>query len=296
MLRIVRLVRIIRGNRVIRVSRVVRELCIMVYSIAGAMKSLAWSVVLLCVILLIFGVFFTDGYIALRLQQGDEGDESLVELKRFFDTLFKAMISLYMAMSGGVDWVEIWDALAPLPSEYRLAFLVFMTFAILALLNVITAVFVQSAMQQSALDRELLVQQEVEKKVEFVENMRRVFEELDSDDSGTLTVDEFERQLEDETLLIFLSALELDVGQVRTLVTLLDRNQNGEVDIDEFIQGCLRLKGAAKSLDMGILQYQIEWILHFTASLGQTLQELPQLSARGGVHGVNLPLRVQPPL
>merc|ERR1711972_979015 len=112
---------------------------------------------------------------------------------------------------------------------------------------------------------------EVEQKVEFVETMQRVFEELDTNGSGTLSLDEFEKQIDDENVLTFLSTLELDIDQVRTLLTLLDLNQNGEEDIEEFITGCLRLKGGAKSLDMAILQYQVEWILHNTAAISQRL-------------------------
>merc|ERR550537_2016635 len=97
--------------------------------------------------------------------------------------------------------------------------------------------------------------------------------ELDSNDSGTLTLDEFEKQIQDENVLTFLSTLELDIDQVRTLLMLLDVDQNGEVDIEEFITGCLRLKGGAKSLDMAILQYQIEWILHNVEALSKNFEE-----------------------
>jgi len=103
--------------------------------------------------------------------------------------------------------------------------------------------------------------------------MQRVFEELDANDSGTITLDEFEKQIQDENILSYLSSLELDIDQVRTLLTLLDRDQNGEVDIEEFITGCLRLKGGAKSLDMAILQYQIEWILHTVDVLARTVED-----------------------
>lgn len=279
-LRIVRLLRIVRGTRSIRASLFVREFCIMVYSLTGAIKPLAWSVVLMCVVLLVFGVFLADGAITLYLQHGMDALESHAasDLMRYFDTLSRAVLSLYMAMSGGIDWIEVWQALQVMPSEYGAAFLAFIAFSILALLNVITAVFVETVMQRSQKDRELLVQQELERKKDFSESMQRVFEELDANGSGTLTLEEFERQLEDENVLTFLSTLELDITQVRTLLTLLDRDQNGEVDIEEFITGCLRLKGGAKSLDMAILQFQVEWILHNMATWSDAVKDKLDLS------------------
>merc|ERR1712187_688836 len=113
----------------------------------------------------------------------------------------------------------------------------------------------------------------MEHKVEFVETLQRVFEELDSNGSGTLSLAEFELQIQDENIMAFLSTLEFDIDQVRTLLTLLDLDQNGEVDIEEFITGCLRLKGGAKSLDMAILQYQVEWILHNMTALNKVVDE-----------------------
>jgi hypothetical protein len=272
MLRIVRLLRAIRVSRALRVSRFFRELRVMVYSLASATKSLAWSVVLLLIILLIFGVFFTDGTVAYCVQHGVDQASSRT-LRDYFGSLSGATVSLFMAMSGGIDWDDIYEALSPLPSEYKFAFLSFVTFAIFALLNVVTAVFVDTAMQRSQSDRELLVQQEMEQKVEFVEMLQRVFEELDSNGSGTLTLDEFEQQIQDEHILTYLSTLELDIDQVRVLLSLLDVDQNGEVDIEEFITGCLRLKGRAKSLDMAILQYQIEWMLHNLSSLSDNISQ-----------------------
>jgi len=272
MLRIVRLLRAIRVSRALRISRFFRELRVMVYSLAASTKSLAWSIVLLLIILLIFGVFFTDGTVAYCVRHGPDQASSRT-LRDYFGSLSGATVSLFMAMSGGQDWIDIYEALSPLPSEYKFAFLAFVTFAILALLNVVTAVFVETAMQRSQNDRELLVQQEMEQKVEFVETLQRVFEELDSNGSGTLTLDEFEQQIQDEHILTYLSTLELDIDQVRILLTLLDLDQNGEVDIEEFITGCLRLKGRAKSLDMAILQYQIEWILHNLSSLTDSISQ-----------------------
>merc|ERR1712039_779611 len=148
-----------------------------------------------------------------------------------------------------------------LPWEYRFLFLIFITFAILALLNVVTAVFVGTAMQQSQADRELIVQQELQNKGEFVTLMMQVFNELDSNDSGALSLEEFEKHIDDDKIQAYLKTLEIDVSQVRTLFTLLDVDRTGEVDIDEFVGGCLRLRGGATSMDLAVLKYQVEWIV-----------------------------------
>mmetsp|Transcript_86770 Transcript_86770/g.165838 ORF Transcript_86770/g.165838 Transcript_86770/m.165838 type:complete len:706 (+) Transcript_86770:2-2119(+) len=314
MLRIVRLLRVVREARAIREARFVRELRMMVYSMMGAMKSFAWSIVLALIILMIFGVFLTDGAVAhveknSSRQDGSNGSGVDARIQKYFGTLFPdgstdkqdvkhgAIVSLYLAMSGGVDWVELLEALQPLSFEYRTALLIFVTFAIFALLNVVTAVFVETAMQRSQNDREMLVQQEMENKAEFVATMQQVFEELDTNNSGTLSKEEFEKQIQDENIMAYLSTLELDIDQVRTLLTLLDLDQNGEVDIEEFVSGCLRLKGEAKSLDMAILQYQVEYILHNLSSLNRLLEKrFFDTSSLGDCSPEDSPLPPSPPL
>lgn len=260
MLRIVRLLRVIAVTRAVRMVRLIRELRLMVMSLGYAFKPLVWSIVLVLIILLIFGVFFTDGAVAYCVKNQAMDKEETKLLRQYFGTLMTSTLSLYMAMTGGVDWENVYHALDSLPMEYRHLFLLFMTFAILALLNVVTAVFVGTAMQRSQHDAELMIQQELENKDEFVFTLQQVFNELDTNDSGSLSLEEFEQHINDEKIMAYLRSLDINISQARTLFTLLDVDHTGEVDIDEFAGGLLRLKGGATSMDMAVLKYQVEWI------------------------------------
>lgn len=285
MLRIIRLLRVISHTRAAGVIRFIRELRLMVFSITGTLKSLTWAIVLLTIILLVFGVFFTDGAVTYLVQNPGLSTESTSDLRLHFGSLTKATVTLYMAMSGGEDWGNVFRILQRLPGEYQWAFLGFITFAILALLNVVTAVFVEAAMKVYENDKELVVLEEMESKKEFVQVMQQVFQELDTNDSGALSLDEFEKHIEDAKLTAFLSSVGLDVSEVCTLFSLLDVDRTGEVDLDEFVQGCLRLKGGAKSMDMAILKYQVEWILHNVMSMEKRLDPTRDISPSGSLRG-----------
>lgn len=91
--------------------------------------------------------------------------------------------------------------------------------------------------------------------------MQEVFDELDSNSSGALSLEEFERHINDEKIIAYMSQLGLDVSQIRTLFKLLDADRTGEVDLEEFVSGCLRLRGGAKNLDLAILTYQVEFLV-----------------------------------
>merc|ERR1712137_792802 len=127
-----------------------------------------------------------------------------------------------------------------LPGGYLEIFLLFIIFSMFAVLNVVTAVFVDNAVQSSNADRQVIISEERQKHEEFLKSMQQVFEELDTDHTHTISREEFERQVQDEGMVSYFKALDLDVTQARTLFTLLDVDNTGSVDIEEFIIGCMK--------------------------------------------------------
>eukprot|EP00747_Dinoflagellata_sp_TGD_P091961 gnl/TRDRNA2_/TRDRNA2_165252_c3_seq2.p1 gnl/TRDRNA2_/TRDRNA2_165252_c3~~gnl/TRDRNA2_/TRDRNA2_165252_c3_seq2.p1 ORF type:complete len:215 (+),score=39.91 gnl/TRDRNA2_/TRDRNA2_165252_c3_seq2:61-705(+) len=59
----------------------------------------------------------------------------------------------------------------------------------------------------------------------------------------------------------YFTTLGLDVTQARALFVLLDVDETDEVEIEEFVMGCMRLKGEAKSIDVNMLLYENEKLL-----------------------------------
>merc|ERR1712232_1335168 len=57
-------------------------------------------------------------------------------------------------------------------------------------------------------------------------------------------------------LVAQLHALGVHTDEANGLFELLDDDDSGEVDVDEFVSGILRLKGAAKAVDMATLLYE----------------------------------------
>merc|ERR1712228_912112 len=103
--------------------------------------------------------------------------------------------------------------------------------------------------------------------------IQQVFLELDTDRSGTLSIDEFEKHIEDQKIQAYLKSRQIDIGQVRTLFTLLDVDQTGEISMDEFVQGILRLKGNATSMDLAVLAYQVEYMVQMLTRMTGTGSE-----------------------
>lgn len=92
----------------------------------------------------------------------------------------------------------------------------------------------------------------------YNQHLRDVFNQIDQDGSGFINGDEMEYFLADPSLNTYLESIDIFPNDARALFRLLDDNDSGEVSIDEFCEGCLRLKGQAKSFDIHLLMYNNE--------------------------------------
>ncbi|CAK0857241.1 unnamed protein product [Prorocentrum cordatum] len=217
----------------------------MVVSVSDSFVSLAWTVALLTLFTFVFAVFLTQ-LVAdfLRLGRGPAVEE--VALMLHFGSLQSTMLSLYEASTGGINWHEIVD---PLMYNFSPAivvvFLCYMFFVIFALTNVVTGVFVESALRTA----------EEDKRRQLTHQMTSLFTQADDDGSGTITWDEFQEHLAAPQLQSFLKALDLHVDEARALFQLLDVDDSGEIDADELVQGCLRLHGQAKAIELAAFMH-----------------------------------------
>lgn len=260
LLRVLRVMRVVRVLRVIRVMRFFRELRMMIWSIMGSLKSLMWVMVVLMLLFYVFAILVTQGVSAFLIENNywkEPGHQFLVSA---FGTLDQSIVSLFMAMSGGQDWSLYYKALVPLPIQYRFLFLGFIAFSIFAVVNIVTGVFVQSALESSNQDREVVVHEELQNKKKYCEAMRQFFEEIDMDGSGTIGYKEFTGKLDDERVIAYFNALKLDVSDADMLFKLIDFDQSGEIGIDEFLVGCYKLQGESRTLDMKVMQFEVRWL------------------------------------
>jgi len=163
-------------------------------------------------------------------------------------------------MSGGVDWEVVWLDLGALGWGYRGVYLLFIFFSLYVMLNVVTAVFIESTMARSMNDRGLVVQNELMEKKDFLRSMRKIFQELDVDFDGSVTVDEMRQKMMDPEIGAYFTQLGVDPDKVGKLFFLLDRDKSGTLDQDEFTFGCLKFQGEAKSLDIAVMHQQVLWI------------------------------------
>merc|ERR1711920_365459 len=117
---------------------------------------------------------------------------------------------------------------------------------------------------------------------------------IDVDESGAVSLPEIENIFHDDSMSHLLEALEITAFDARSMFKLLDRDGSGLIDIDEFCDGCLRLKGEAKSFDIQCLIFESQRLItKTTALMGHLEESITDLKdiMSAGTASINKPVR-----
>merc|ERR1712032_232570 len=187
-----------------------------------------------------------------------EDDHPAMQISRLYGSVPKTMLTLFMAISGGMDWKDAARPVSRLNAFFVVVWTIYVLFMVVGLLNVLVGIFVDGAMQSVRLDRDQVIRDEVEMTQNIVGRFTNIFKAADTNNDGVIDKEEWESLLCQSQTVTQLKALGIDAIHARTLFKLLDADGSGSVDADEFVAGCLRLMGNARSTDMVALLYQSE--------------------------------------
>lgn len=282
--RSMRALRVTRAIRVVRVFRFFKELRTLTVTILGSFKTLMWSAVMMVLFWYVCGVILTTAtYEACSLTPVASMTlhPDCPPLKERFGTLRRSVLSLYMAMAGGVDWDAIYSIMGPMDEVYKILFLIYLFFTMFGVLNIVTGIFVESAKEARENDRDMLVRAQLRYQDKYIKDMIRLFQEIDVSGSGTISRQEFQWHLTDERALAYFEALKLDISDVATLFDLLDTSKSGGISVEEFLSGCQRLRGESRALDLAVMRTEIlSWMGHFSKYLDKMEKQLEHMSSK----------------
>merc|ERR1712013_125946 len=133
----------------------------MLSSILMSMTSLFWVLVMMTLFFAVFGINLTQG-VADYLTAEDAWESAKYDgMRLHFGRVDHSILTLFEGMSGGISWGELYDALLPLHWTYIFQFLFFIAFNVFTVVNVITGVFVTSALERAHDDKESLIQEKM---------------------------------------------------------------------------------------------------------------------------------------
>lgn len=244
-IRIFKITRLLQVVRSLRIVKFISALRALVMSVVDTTRQLLWALILLGLVQYSFGILFTDAVLDYAASNGP--DEAQM---RYFGTVYTSVITLFRAILGGLDWEYAADALLPVGAFWVQIFHLYIAFSGFAVLNVMTGVFVNSAIKTRERDHETLMQN----KSHFKDLVSKIWSKMDADGSGQITITEFERMFDDESMKAFFSAIEINAVDAWTLFDVLDVDGDHTISLDEFMERCIQLHGPARSVDLYALK------------------------------------------
>mmetsp|Transcript_36679 Transcript_36679/g.118504 ORF Transcript_36679/g.118504 Transcript_36679/m.118504 type:complete len:103 (-) Transcript_36679:252-560(-) len=98
-----------------------------------------------------------------------------------------------------------------------IVFCFYIVFTSLALMNFVTGVFVETALQRGREDKD----------VYMINHLRELFGKLDENHNGQISWQELEENLQEPRLLTFFKEIDIDISEAKGLFHLLDRDSSG---------------------------------------------------------------------
>eukprot|EP00930_Biecheleria_cincta_P055420 TRINITY_DN4173_c0_g1_i2.p1 TRINITY_DN4173_c0_g1~~TRINITY_DN4173_c0_g1_i2.p1 ORF type:complete len:852 (+),score=153.02 TRINITY_DN4173_c0_g1_i2:31-2586(+) len=259
---VLRLLRLGRVIRLVRMVRLIPALKSMVYLISASMTSFFWTGVLLLILMYVVAIYFTE----LATDLKHENSYRYTSLEHW-SSLGASVLSLFQAITGGDDWNNF---VSGLPNEtYKVNVIIlalYVAFATLVMLNLVTGVFVEGAQRIAREERDQ----------ELIKYVRRLYKVCETNKDGEVSWDEFEGSLSTKAMQDFLKAFEMDSNKARDIFLVLDTDKSGAVGLEEFVAAATSLNTPVKNADTEILRYAMnesfETLTARVASLEATIR------------------------
>jgi len=250
MTHILRVAHALRSVRVVRFFRYRTPLKALVLSIFSTVMPLIWTLVLLLILLYSFSIVLTQLVVDdCRYRTVEEWDELMRPLR---DVSVAAVCSLY----------------------------VFILIAVFAVLNVLTAHFCNTAIETASADQDVAVVRHLHERHQIVAKFRKLFAEIGA--SERVTLPELQTAAAGGSeIKVALESLGISTDNVSLLFRLIDRDHNDTLDLEEFVVGCMQLRGNAKGLQLAkmdldnrIMRHRVKDLREDVASVRKSVQSL----------------------
>merc|ERR1719384_2398330 len=94
-------------------------------------------------------------------------------------------------------------------------------------------------------------------------DLRVMISSLDADDSGVITREEWLKMATRPEVLTYFEVADLDIKDANEFFdAVVNLTGCEEIEIEHFVEGCMKVKGAASSIDLQVLLFQVREIKH----------------------------------
>lgn len=256
-LMVLRAARLMRLAQTIRLLIKFKELWILVRGLLSSAQTMLYTILLLFVILYILSLLGVELLQQHPQAYGPDRDPEFARTTaQYFGSLPVAMVTLIQFVC--LDNVAL--IYGPLVKRDPWLIIYFVSVILvvgIVVMNLVTAVIVNSALEQTAQDKDMVKSLEDERRKLVLKDLRRVFLRLDKDGSGEVSRVEIQNMgTSERAILEGLTGFEdpLDIFDA------LDVDGDGEIGIDEFCDGLWQVAISQTPIEIKRLEKQMEWV------------------------------------
>jgi len=280
LLRLLRLLRTFRSVRILRFLGFFSKFRLLALAIQNSVMPFVWALSMVFWGLYLVSVLFLHG-VADYVSSGKAHPSHVAELETCFGSLGGSLLTLFMSITGGMDWNIPLQALFHLHTIYGLVLILFVAAMSLAALNIIAGIFVNDAIEMAQMDREIALQAEAGKNKALINELSMLFTDFDTEGTGTLTLAQLTRAWNDPEVSARFRMLGVEEMDAAALFRTLDVDGSEQLDVKEFVTGCLRAKTLTKPVDFPTFMRELkrtsrshkEQLQHITMKLDRLLME-----------------------
>jgi len=260
----------LRTIRIMRAMRLFRGLRLLLKACHAFLPTLAWSMVLLGVIMSTSGLL-VGRMLQYFIAEEDEELEDRIWVWNRYGTAYRSIYTLYEITFAGNWPSNVRPILEKVSHFFVLFFVLYITIVVFAAIRVITAVFLKDTLDAAQNDADHQLAENLKKRAQYVTKLENFFQKIDHGGNGMITEAGLNEMLENPRVKAYFETLDLAVHEGTALFHILD-NGDGEVTLEEFIDGILRCKGPARAIDQVAMQAELKTMDQKITTLLQWVQ------------------------
>lgn len=234
---VLRAMRLIRLVRTFRMIKQIRSIWRLVYGLVNSGQTMISTYALLFLVLYVFGV------LALELISNDETLRNNEDTREILSDNFSSLGVTMITLTQFATMDSIADIYLPLTKQQpylALYFFLLMAIVSISLMNLVTAVIVEGALEHARQDREEEQKLALVTTKQMLPEIVSLFDMVDTDSSGEIILEEMrEFELKQNVPPHILDRASVD--SMTELFEILDVDNSGKVNREEFVEGLLNI-------------------------------------------------------
>lgn len=266
-MRLLRIAKLAKVLRVIKVFRFFYQLRVLMSAIMSSIPVLGWSMCLLFILQSISAIFMTQS-LQTFLRNEDNDLEDKRQVYEYFGSFARSYMTMFEITLAPGTWGKPGRAVIhKVGSYYTFFFWVYVNLISFAIIRVIAAIFLKETLSAAARDQDIHMAN-INRDPKYINTIRNIFNSMDEDGNGIITLHELHDMLTNPEIVDYLNQMGLFPHEVKGLFVLMDDGEN-EISFDEFVAGVMRLKAAAKGVDLPTILYENKKILKRLLAFGK---------------------------